>query len=283
MPDCTRLFGLDFPIANVSETAELVAQAIDRRYRFQVVTPNLEYIYWQHHNPELGSAMHAAEIVTPDGMPLVWLSRVPGGQRKPLPGRVTGADLLPALCRLGGQRQWRIMLLGGAPGVAEKAAERLVDMVPDLPAPQTLAPDMNFERDPCKEQRVIESINSYRPHLLAIAMGCPRQECWIRKVLSRLDANAVIGVGASLDFLAGNQRRAPMWMQNAGLEWLWRFSCSPRRLGKRYLLTYPRSIPLVIRELARHPDGQKVADEPWWRMVLGQDASTPVAREFDAR
>jgi len=281
MPDCTRLFGLDFPIADVPETAELIARAIDRGYRFQVVTPNLEYVYWQRHNPELGRAMREAEIVTPDGMPLVWLSKVPGARRKPLPARVTGADLLPALCRLGGQRQWRVMLLGGAPGVAEKAAERLVDRVPGLPAPRTLSPDMHFETDALKERRVVEAINEYRPHLLAVAMGCPRQECWIRRVLPRLDANAVMGVGATLDFLAGCQRRAPEWMQNAGLEWLWRLASSPRRLGKRYLLTYPRSIPLIVHELMHKPCESELVDEPWWRTMLSQDASGVIARKPD--
>ena len=277
MPDCTRLFGLDFPIADVPETAELIARAIDRGYRFQVVTPNLEYIYWQRHNSELGQAMSEAEIVTPDGMPLVWLSKVPGARRKPLPARVTGADLLPALCRLGGQRQWRVMLLGGAPGVAEKAAERLVDRVPGLPAPRTLSPDMHFETDALKERRVVEAINEYRPHLLAVAMGCPRQECWIRRVLPRLDANAVMGVGATLDFLAGCQRRAPEWMQNAGLEWLWRLSQSPKRLAKRYLFVYPRVIPLIIEELCSvHLSTEP--STPWWQSSLSAPPPEEKAR-----
>jgi N-acetylglucosaminyldiphosphoundecaprenol N-acetyl-beta-D-mannosaminyltransferase len=188
-------------------------------------------------HPELLSILRGADLVTADGMPLVWASRYLGPGLKE---RVTGADLVPLLAReaaLGGRS---LYFLGGAPGTAEQAAQILKDRNPgltvagcDSPVVHVAGPELAAA--PEKDGEIVERINRSAPDILFVAFGSPKQELFFERNRHRLRVPVTIGVGGTFEFITGSVRRAPGWMQSSGLEWLFRFTQDPGRLGKRYL------------------------------------------------
>ncbi|NIL95694.1 MAG: WecB/TagA/CpsF family glycosyltransferase [Planctomycetales bacterium] len=206
-----------------------------------VVTPNVDHTILYQHNPRLRDAYQAASLVLADGMPVLWASRLFG---KPLPQRVTGSDLVPALFDAScGDRPQRVFLLGGGPGVAERAAANIHRRWAHVQVVGTLAPPQGFEHDPGQNQEIVKTINTAAPDCLVVGLGAPKQELWVHRHYRQLDVPLALCVGATIDFLAGEKRRAPGWMQRCGLEWLYRCAREPRRLGGRYArdaLIFPR-------------------------------------------
>ena len=174
-------------------------------------------------------AIHTSDLVYADGMGVVWASRLFG---HPLPERVNANDLWPEFCRRAAEKGYRIFLLGGEPGVAEKAAK---DFVRQYPALQIVGWQHGFFQGD-EEEAVIEKIRQERVDVLLVGMGAPRQELWIRRHLKTLGGPAAWGVGGVFDYTAKQIRRAPVWMRQTGLEWFWRLCQEPRRLWKRYVL-----------------------------------------------
>jgi N-acetylglucosaminyldiphosphoundecaprenol N-acetyl-beta-D-mannosaminyltransferase len=188
----------------------------------QIVTVNPEFVMEAQRNVAFRQYINQAAIVVPDGTGVVWATRY---LRVPVPERVTGIDLLPELARLCTQKGYRLYLLGAAPGVAELAAARLQELVPGLLIAGTYA----GSPDPAEENAIIERIRSAQADLLCVAYGAPSQELWIGRNLPRLPVAIAIGVGGAFDFLAGRQVRAPRFMRQAGLEWLYRLYREPWR------------------------------------------------------
>jgi N-acetylglucosaminyldiphosphoundecaprenol N-acetyl-beta-D-mannosaminyltransferase len=200
-------------------------------------------------------------------MPLVWASPLLGC---PLPERVAGSDLLVPLLKLAARRQWSVYLLGGAPGVAPLVATLLSERFGITVAGWDDSRIGSDGIDPAGLS--IERIKAARPDLVFVALGPPKQELWIHHALDEISPAVALGVGASLDFLAGKYRRAPAWMGRIGLEWLFRLLQEPRRLWRRYLVEGPRfaSIVLATRRL---PAAERVQ---WIRpAVFGGTNSTP--------
>src|SRR5215468_8882405 len=196
-----------------------------------VFTPNVDHVVNVEKNPSFRVAYAGASLSLADGQPLVWTSRLLGA---PLPEKVSGSDLLLPLIERAAARRWKVYLLGGGAGVAEKAAKVLttrfsVDIV------GCDAPLISLESDPAQDELVIDRIHRARPEILIVAFGAPKQELWLHRAGPRLRPTVGIGLGAALDFVAG-ARRAPAWMSRAGLEWLFRLAREPRRLSRRYLL-----------------------------------------------
>jgi exopolysaccharide biosynthesis polyprenyl glycosylphosphotransferase len=173
--------------------------------------------------------LQEADLVYADGMGVVWASRLFG---EPLPERVTLGDFLPTLCALCVEKGYRLFLLGGASGIARRAAERLTGRFPGLDI--VGAEDGYFS--PAQEPALIERINRARPHLLLVGMGVPKQEKWIWQHRQELRVPVCWGVGALLDYSAGKTPRAPVWLRRVGGEWLFRLLVEPKRLWRRYLL-----------------------------------------------
>ena len=181
---------------------------------------------------------NAAGLVTPDGMPLVWLSRLKG---QPDVERVYGPDLMLELCGRSVARGYRHFLYGGADGVAERLADRLRARIPGLAIVGTATPPFR-PLGALEEAEVQRRINDAAPHIVWVGLSTPKQERWMHAHIDRLDAPVLIGVGAAFDFLAGLKKQAPRWMQRSGFEWLFRLATEPRRLWRRYLVNNPRFI-----------------------------------------
>ncbi len=191
-------------------------------------------------------AIHeTAGLVAPDGMPLVWLGRLMGSRRI---GRVCGPDLMPALCALSLEKGYRHYFYGGAPGVTERLVERLRARFPGLEIAGAHAPPFRPLSE-MEDQAVVAAINESGADIVWVGLGSPKQERWMAAHLGRLDAPVMLGVGAAFDFHAGAIGRAPVWMQNSGLEWLFRLVSEPRRLWRRYLVMAPKFLVLAVLQL----------------------------------
>jgi N-acetylglucosaminyldiphosphoundecaprenol N-acetyl-beta-D-mannosaminyltransferase len=216
-----------------------------KRCRF-VVTPNADHSILLQQNVDLQAAYTDADLVLADGMPLVLASRL---LKRPLPERVAGSDLVPALFAAARhERPLRTYLLGGAPGVADRAAQNIRDRWPAVRIVGTDSPPFGFEHDPSEIELILERIAAVRPDVLVVGLGAPKQELWVHQHRDRLEARIALCVGATIDFLSGDKARAPLWMQKAGLEWLHRLLGEPRRLLRRYLRNAVLFPQLVWRE-----------------------------------
>jgi N-acetylglucosaminyldiphosphoundecaprenol N-acetyl-beta-D-mannosaminyltransferase len=189
-------------------------------------------------HPELLHILRNADLITADGFPIVLLSKISG---YPLKERVTGADLVPALAAKAAQTGKSIYLLGGAQGSAEKAANKLSTDYPGLVIAGTSAPmiatEGNNMTDWCHDdEKIVNDINNANPDILLLALGNPKQELWFNRNKHRLEVPVSIGVGGTFEFLIGLVSRAPLWMQNNGMEWLYRIAQDPKRLIKRYTI-----------------------------------------------
>jgi N-acetylglucosaminyldiphosphoundecaprenol N-acetyl-beta-D-mannosaminyltransferase len=197
-------------------------------------------------HPELRDIHNHAGLVTPDGMPLVWVSRVKGYSHVE---RVYGPDLMLACCAAFVRKGYRHFFYGGAPGVPERLAARLRERFPELAVAGTWSPPFR-EPTPAEDQATIDRINAAKPAIVWVGLSTPKQERWMAGHVGRLSAPVLIGVGAAFDFHAGLKRQAPRIMQRAGLEWLFRMASEPRRLWRRYLRNNPRFVWSILLQLS---------------------------------
>lgn len=246
----TSLFGIAIDNLTMAETIDAIGRLLkEGRRRHFVVTPNVDHVVRLQWDTAFRNAYADAAIACADGMPLIWASRLLG---QPLKERVTGADLLPAVCGMAAASGASVYLLGGQEGVGELAAKNLSARYPGLKIAGTYSPPLGFERDPEEQRRIAARINRARPDILAVGLGAPKQELWTAAHRHHLDFGVALCIGAAADFAAGTLERAPRWMQQHGLEWLWRLAREPKRLWKRYLVDDMAFAGIVARE--------------WWRL-----------------
>ena len=209
-----------------------------------VLTPNVDHIVQLESNARLREAYRRADLVLADGKPLLWISRLYG---TPIREKISGADLFPRLCARAAQKHLRLFFLGAAEGVAAEAARRLALRYPELNVAGAYSPPYGFENQPEEVEKTISIVREAAPDILIVGLGCPKQECFICENLARLGVPVSLGLGASLDFEAGQVRRAPVWMSNCGLEWLYRLCQDPLRLTRRYLVDDMKIFPLMLK------------------------------------
>jgi N-acetylglucosaminyldiphosphoundecaprenol N-acetyl-beta-D-mannosaminyltransferase len=185
---------------------------------------------------------NTAGLVTPDGMPLVWLSWLRGLKQV---DRVYGPDLMLACCAHSVAKGYRHFFYGGAPGVAEQLASRLSERFPGLAVAGWYSPPFR-PLTPAEDEEVVSRIDEAAPDIVWVGLSTPKQERWMHEHVERLKAPALIGVGAAFDFVSGRKRQAPVWMRRNGLEWSFRLACEPRRLWRRYLVNNPLFIWKVM-------------------------------------
>jgi N-acetylglucosaminyldiphosphoundecaprenol N-acetyl-beta-D-mannosaminyltransferase len=189
------------------------------------------------------AAYGEASLSLADGQLVVWAARLLG---TPVPAKVSGSDFVWPLMELAARRGFTVYLLGGAPGAAEVARERLVRelgvKVVGLDAARIPLDAAPGEADPA-----LERVRAARPDLVLVALGSPKQERWIHRSRAALGGAVALGVGASVDFLAGRVSRCPRWVSRVGLEWLYRLLKEPRRLAHRYLVKDPRFLAVLLR------------------------------------
>jgi N-acetylglucosaminyldiphosphoundecaprenol N-acetyl-beta-D-mannosaminyltransferase len=183
-------------------------------------------------DPVIRHALNHCGMATEDGMPLVWWSRLTGFSQA---RRVCGSDLLDEVCAFGVPRKFRHYFYGASPKVVEQLIDRLQKRHPGLCVAGYCSPPFR-PLTPTEDAADIAAINETEPDFVWVGLGMPKQEKWMVEHLGKIKATALIGVGAAFDFHAGTKPRAPVWMQHAGLEWLFRLLTEPRRLAHRYLI-----------------------------------------------
>ncbi|ACO33415.1 MULTISPECIES: WecB/TagA/CpsF family glycosyltransferase [Acidobacterium] len=240
---------LGVPFHNVSqhEALEWVETAIASGDSHQVATANVDFLSHAQKDPCVKRILRECSLVLADGMPIVWASRLMG---KPLQQRVTGVDLVPLLAQASAERGYGIYLLGADAGVMARAVAELRRQYPNINLVGCDSPKA-ASLEEMDHDGMLRRIENARPDILLVAFGNPKQERWIYMHRDRLKVPVSIGIGGTLDLLAGRLRRAPLWMQRSGLEWLYRASQEPLRLFPRYLrnaLTLLRYLPADILE-----------------------------------
>jgi len=223
---------LGVPIDNVTTAEAVLAieQMVASRRPHYLVTANVDFLVQSQSDLELRHILADAHLVLCDGTPVMWASRLLGNR---LPERVAGADLVPALLRIAADKKQRVFFLGATPESAEKAVFRLERELPSLVIAGHYSPPFSALQDMDHEE-IKRRIREAQPDFLFVAFGCPKAEKWIAMHYRELGVPVVAGVGATIDFLAGRVKRAPRWMQRAGMEWLFRLIQEPGRLWRRY-------------------------------------------------
>jgi N-acetylglucosaminyldiphosphoundecaprenol N-acetyl-beta-D-mannosaminyltransferase len=237
------LLGVPFARFTEQQTIQYILNALTEGRGGWVITPNVDILRRINRDPEFQRLCQNASLFLADGMPIVWASRIQG---TPLPQRVAGSTLVSTLSRAVAQKGFSVFLLGGDPGTAEKSAQVLQDRSPNLKIAGTYCPPFGFEKDAQEIQHIKQLLTSAKPDIVFVALGSPKQEKFIAEMRSLLPKAWWLGVGISFSFLAGRVKRAPLWMQKIGLEWLHRLFQEPRRLAKRYLVD---DLPFALRLL----------------------------------
>ena len=201
-----------------------------------VCTPNVDYVFRCRTDAKFCEAVNAADLRVPDGMWIVYASRIAG---RPLRATVTGRLLVPRLAAHCAEMGQSVGLFGAREGVAARAADRLRDLHPDLRILHAISPPTPFQFGSKEDDSIVETLAADPPDLLFVALGAPKQEVWMHEHLERFPRTVMVGVGAGLDVVAGTVREAPAWMTRYGLEWLFRLAQEPRRLARRYLVDDP--------------------------------------------
>jgi len=220
-----RILGLPVDALTMEEAAARIIRAWEGQQPFHVVTANLEILYSGLKDGEMARLLEGAELVTADGAGVLLAARICGS---PLPARVAGFDLTLNCLQEAAQRAAPVYFLGAQPAVLQQALARAKELFPGL---QIAGSHHGYFSDG-EADAVAAEIRSRQPRLLCVALGTPRQEKWIFRHKEKLPPCVAIGVGGSFDVLAGRVRRAPRWMQQAGLEWLYRLLRQPSRLRR---------------------------------------------------
>ena len=233
MPNKVDILGVNVDAMTMSESVAQIETYMAGEEPVMIATANAEMIMRATQDEELRDILNRAAIVTADGAGTVWAARHLGYE---MPERVAGYDLAQQLMKNSVQQGQRIYFFGSAPGVAEKAKAKAEQLYPGIQIVGTR--DGYFTE--ADEPAIIEDIKAKRPHLLLVALGVPKQEKWLAKHQAELGVPVAIGVGGTLDVMAGVMKRAPLWMQKAKLEWLFRGMLQPKRAGR--LLALPKFV-----------------------------------------
>jgi len=189
-----------------------------------VFTPNVDHVVEYQDNARLREAYEAASLSLVDGIPVLWASHLLG---EPLPQKVSGSDLVMPLLRHAAKLGWRVFLLGGGDGVAQMAKRSLEDSIPGIDVVGALSPRIDMRQESAVRAPIVEAVGRAAPHVVIVALGAPKQELFIHETREALRPAVLLGLGASLDFIAGTVLRAPAWMSRSGLEWLFRLAREP--------------------------------------------------------
>lgn len=228
----------------MKEALKKIDELIKINRNAYVVTPNVDHIIQIDRGGELVEVYRHANLILTDGKPLIWISKWYG---TPIKEKISGSDLFPRLCYMASKKGYKMFFLGAAEGVAAKAAENLEKRFPGLQVVGTYSPPFGFEKDEVEMGKIKAMIKASNPHILIVGLGCPKQELFILHHKDDLEVPISLGLGASLDFEAGVVKRAPKWMANHGLEWLYRITQDPKRLAKRYLVDDRKILKLAIK------------------------------------
>ena len=228
----------------MKETIDEIDKLIKKDKNAYVVTPNVDHIVKLETDKELQEVYKDADLILTDGKPLIWISKF---YKTPIKEKISGSDLFPLLCEMAAEKGYNMFFLGAGEGVANKAAQNLTNKFPKLNIVGTYSPPFGFEKDKKEIEKIINMVNKANTQILIVGLGCPKQEKFIHKYRKELNVPISLGLGASLDFEAGNIKRAPKWMSDNGLEWLYRLSKEPKRMFKRYIVDDVKIFKLMFK------------------------------------
>ncbi len=251
-----HLLGLDIHNFTMDETLLAIAEIVERRKFAFAVTPNVDHTMKLRKNAKFRELYAKAGLVVADGMPLIWAAKLLG---TPLKERISGADLFDRTCAMAAQNGYSVFLLGGSPGAAPLACEKLHKMFPDLKIAGWDCPPYGFAKDLEKNKAIQKKIRDSGADILFVGLGAPLQEEWMCEYGEGSGAAFAIGVGVSFSFMGGVIKRAPLWMQRSGLEWLWRLLKEPRRLWKRYLVEALPFFGMLLHAMLKRTAPQRQA------------------------
>lgn len=248
----SNILGFLVDQVSLDQCVQQLDNVIKKKQRIHIVLVNAAKIVRARRMPELANILQTAQYVGADGVPIVWASKLLGD---PLPGRVNGTDLMNRLIELADKEGHSIYFLGAKQDVIEQAVKALLSQYPGL----KIAGYRNgyFDNEET-EKKVVDEIAQSHANILLVGMSTPMKEYWVRKHFENLNVNVVHGVGGSFDILGGFTKRAPVWMQNSGLEWFYRLCQEPKRMWKRYLVTNSIFVGLLFKECFLILFGRKV-------------------------
>lgn len=239
-----EILGVRIHLVGIEMLNDAIRDAVHRNARLIIAGQNLHGVYLYHVDAKRKAYCDLADIVRVDGMALLlWAKFL--GYSVHREQRITFVDWLHPLMAMAAAERWRVFYLGGKPGVAARAAEKLRRQYSGL-----VLETRHGYFTPEENDAVLEEIARFQPHVLMVGMGMPRQEHWVLDNLERISANAILTAGACFDYVAGVIPTPPRWMGRMGLEWLYRLWSEPRRLARRYLLEPWFLVPLAFRDLS---------------------------------
>jgi N-acetylglucosaminyldiphosphoundecaprenol N-acetyl-beta-D-mannosaminyltransferase len=244
-PERTNILGVGVSAINVPIALDVIDDWIARRDPHYVCVTGVHGVMESQRDERLRRIHNGAGLVTPDGMPLVWLSRLYGQRHV---DRVYGPDLMLALCERSVQTGYRHFFFGGAEDVPQLLAQRLCHRFPGLQVAGSYSPPFRPLTED-EDAQIVEMINTAQPDIVWVGLSTPKQERWMAAHVGWLEAPVLLGVGAAFDFHTGRVKQAPRWIQRSGLEWCFRLATEPKRLWRRYLVNNPLFIMLMTLQM----------------------------------
>ncbi|HLF18592.1 MAG TPA: WecB/TagA/CpsF family glycosyltransferase [Candidatus Omnitrophota bacterium] len=240
MSQILDILGVRVSVTNLEQACQTIDGWISQRFKTYVCVAPVATVIESQDDEQFRQIINEAGMVTPDGMPLVWVGKWRGEKAI---GRTYGPDLMLALCEKGQARGYRHFFYGGTQENNQRLAQQLRSQFPKINIVGHWAPPFRDKNEP-EDAPILTMINNASADILWVGLGAPKQEYWMFHHRDKLDVPVMIGVGAAFDFIAGVKKQAPRWMQRAGLEWLFRLLSEPQRLWKRYIFGNTRFLYL---------------------------------------
>lgn len=240
-----RILNVEISAININDACSLVEDALLKRQRKYICVCPVSTIMECKKNEIVLKSVNSADLVTPDGMAVVWIGKMLGHKNI---SRVYGPDLMQKVCEISAKKGYRNYLYGSTQEVLSKLKKRLIKRCPDLIISGMFSPPFH-QPSSDEDSKIIEEINNNAPDVIWVGLGSPKQDLWMSEHRDRINAPVMIGVGAAFDFLAGTKSQAPRWIGNNGFEWLFRLVTEPKRLWRRYLVDYPLFVYYILGDL----------------------------------
>ena len=229
---------------SMKDCLEAIDSLVSQDKKSYIVAVNVDVIVKIEDDPYLKKIIDNAELVLVDGKPLQWIAKYQGN---PIKEKISGSDLVPLLLKQASDKGQSVFIIGGKDGIAQKAKSNIEKSNPKIKIVGTYAPPLGFEKDQKELDKINVMISDCHPDILIACFGCPKQEKWIYENYLKYEAKLSVCAGATVDFLAGNVKRAPKWISNIGFEWFYRFLQEPKRLFRRYFVDDVKILKLVCK------------------------------------
>lgn len=240
-----NVLGVKVSAINMKDASDFIVKSAATREKVYISTCPVSTIMECQESAEILTSVNSADLVTPDGMPIVWLGKLKGHRDV---RRVYGPDLMLEACRISGERGLKNYFYGSREQVLEKLQFKLKRLFPGLAVSGGYSPPFReLSRD--EDEKIIQMINDSGSDILWVGLGSPKQDLWMNEHRDKLNVPVIVGVGAAFDFISGTKKQAPLWMQRSALEWLFRLISEPRRLWKRYIFGNAKFLFLLVKEL----------------------------------